>query len=1021
MSRSTEHARTTYIKYCFTHLHEILRGISLAESRHIPRGLMKFFFFPFQMREVESDSEAEYVLGNVRANKSSPLHRQTVADSQTIKDLATPAVVSEVEPEVEGQPTLPDGKTPSPSPAKVPKVYTPNLKVVKISKLRLKKSVKTSVDSVLQQKAGAGKGDSTPKLEGGQSNEPRSKTLGEPVRCDTTRRWSNPTPPGRRFLVMRKSEVGVVKFSGVGVPKRLSSCETNDNSSTPPLSGVTASLSPGEGTGEGGSRQLLSKRTLFQTYGSEEKDSTSKLPSTSMKSVIKAKSQSENIARPSSSKAQYVRSDTFVTEVDKPLSAVMESRADKMLSSVNTTPLDACKQQSSKAIQNQPCDDPKMSADFKSPASDTSNDPMEAIFGSARTRILSSVSLKRVKTMPTQKSHDKDGTQSAQSRGKDTKSARLCGASDPPRAKVSAEQTKGNEDKMNITSSRKHSHLESSSTSQQKKAKMDESLPPRVERADHLKPKGSSTDMSEEDARRHKAYSPPLFFAHGGIAPADYSKIILNSLNSYISLLAAAQSKVVNRIKWGKPITTAPRRSQDSSTRSTRASQTQEWKYALKLDSKRGYAIDDVQAPEDFKCGSDERDTVRVSAVSASSSEHAKDNHLSPLTPDPERASQATQGNQEVMGSDTGDEFIPLLSYQEEDSDDNQRGSMQYTAEGGCVTSMQDKTLRSVSVEKDATRVEPHNSPSMGHVGEVQPIPAQDSSKPSAHEDAVKECVQVITQEAVKGDFLEAIGDTTTRGLLSEDSSLSSPPQEQAGNIPKRKKIVKKRSLLQDFNESDTMSDDEDGGAGRLKSPWLNSRKRALSASTPPAKKTKVGKVSSVPRREGKKNVTGSTKKGTKKDVQGRRRSKKTSAAARLLLSRREKRGKDDISSGSDLDSPDEEEHPSPYSKREETRKRTTTYDLLGSLSPDSDVDTPEECTVPDKSTKSHKLSTPGNRSSKKIRDKHLPSDSDSDFEEPTFFRGPERKKKKSNWYAPSSLSLSILIYVYICMLMCCV
>ena len=46
----------------------------------------------------------------------------------------------------------------------------------------------------------------------------------------------------------------------------------------------------------------------------------------------------------------------------------------------------------------------------------------------------------------------------------------------------------------------------------------------------------------------------PLLFCHGEALPAEYSKIILSSFNSYFSQLYAAQNQVLYRIRWGEPI-----------------------------------------------------------------------------------------------------------------------------------------------------------------------------------------------------------------------------------------------------------------------------------------------------------------------------------------------------------------------------------------------------------------------------------------------------------------------------------
>ena len=47
---------------------------------------------------------------------------------------------------------------------------------------------------------------------------------------------------------------------------------------------------------------------------------------------------------------------------------------------------------------------------------------------------------------------------------------------------------------------------------------------------------------------------PPQLYAHGAWSPANYTKVILGSFNSYFSQLAKAQSGELSRVHWGQPI-----------------------------------------------------------------------------------------------------------------------------------------------------------------------------------------------------------------------------------------------------------------------------------------------------------------------------------------------------------------------------------------------------------------------------------------------------------------------------------
>jgi hypothetical protein len=63
---------------------------------------------------------------------------------------------------------------------------------------------------------------------------------------------------------------------------------------------------------------------------------------------------------------------------------------------------------------------------------------------------------------------------------------------------------------------------------------------------------------------------PPQLFTDGRVSPADYTKIILSSFNSYFSQLAKAQSERLCRVPWGEPIKPNSRRREGGGVASSR-------------------------------------------------------------------------------------------------------------------------------------------------------------------------------------------------------------------------------------------------------------------------------------------------------------------------------------------------------------------------------------------------------------------------------------------------------------------
>ena len=115
------------------------------------------------------------------------------------------------------------------------------------------------------------------------------------------------------------------------------------------------------------------------------------------------------------------------------------------------------------------------------------------------------------------------------------------------------------------------------------------------------KPAGKSTEVKRF-----------LWYAPSGMQPCDYSPVILQRLNSYISDLRAAQSKVLQRVSWGVPAKSSSMQPADRLERIRRLTRTSARRPGkriqpaclLDLKSGRVVAADDVE--RSFHRGSDE-------------------------------------------------------------------------------------------------------------------------------------------------------------------------------------------------------------------------------------------------------------------------------------------------------------------------------------------------------------------------------------------------------------------------------
>ena len=116
-----------------------------------------------------------------------------------------------------------------------------------------------------------------------------------------------------------------------------------------------------------------------------------------------------------------------------------------------------------------------------------------------------------------------------------------------------------------------------------------------------LKPKPAGTEVKRF-----------LWYAPSGVQPCDYSPVILQRLNSYISDLRAAQSKVLQRVSWGVPAKSSSMQPADRLERTIRLTRTsarrpgKRIQPACLLDLKSGRVVAGDDVERSFHRGSDE-------------------------------------------------------------------------------------------------------------------------------------------------------------------------------------------------------------------------------------------------------------------------------------------------------------------------------------------------------------------------------------------------------------------------------
>ncbi len=118
---------------------------------------------------------------------------------------------------------------------------------------------------------------------------------------------------------------------------------------------------------------------------------------------------------------------------------------------------------------------------------------------------------------------------------------------------------------------------------------LDEHQPKKI-KLDNSENVSTSFKAKKRTVQDLRAHPPPVVFAEGKIPPAQYSKVILGSFNSYFSQLAEAQRQVLYRVRWGEPLKCSAK--QPGRKRSSRRMDSH-LKLSLKLGSPRVRRLSD--------------------------------------------------------------------------------------------------------------------------------------------------------------------------------------------------------------------------------------------------------------------------------------------------------------------------------------------------------------------------------------------------------------------------------------------
>lgn len=393
--------------------------------------------------------------------------------------------------------------------------------------------------------------------------------------------------------------------------------------------------------------------------------------------------------------------------------------------------------------------------------------------------------------------------------------------------------------------------------------------------------------------KQSRVHSPPLFYARGDISPADYSKIILRSLDSYLSRLAVAQSKVIHRVRWGKPIMSSSKKMLKYLVPVNRVTLAQDShpKYVLPIGQYRGPV-------------SPERSRMQEDHAMHNSNENCILDRCLGIGP----TQDATATNKDSDEDGKGD-FIPLNSYEEEESEESQL----------CDALHVHSEERNVQTTLCETHEEEEDSTERGRLrnSEMQkkvhsPILGE-KNPPSDTEvllERTHDVIQISTQDAVSGGSPRSVSTTAADATelagdsVSTDGSPILPRSRRQLTCKFSDKEVLRKRRLDVSEESDAMShqiiNDRQTSDSELRnsqenSRWLNSRKRPkISVSS--SKRPRISKVSTRRKEKTK------TMVAKKKEALTPLSRKKGSAAARLFC-RRKGMDERDPSSESGVDS----------------------------------------------------------------------------------------------------------------------
>lgn len=424
-------------------------------------------------------------------------------------------------------------------------------------------------------------------------------------------------------------------------------------------------------------------------------------------------------------------------------------------------------------------------------------------------------------------------------------------------------------------------------------------------------------DNSSKNTKQSRPHPPPMLYAHGGISPSDYSRVILNSLNSYLSQLAVAQSAVIHRVRWGKPIKSSSKQTQDSFMFMKCPLKESRWKHALKIN------------PDCTLEGS----TMQESHATHDSNDNFIPDKCHGIVQAPDDNSQEAVGDEDERGETiltpavasqcSCEDFIPLNSYHEE-------SDVEHSCDDALHVNSHEMSVPATQanhqhLEENTASTCLRNSETEMPDKEKSPVlKEQDQLSSSAGKDPEEEheVIHVSSQGTARGSLSRTTTTTTTGDITVElardSSSMDHSPLERVKTLDLyRKKRVTRKRRLQDSEDSDAVPsqatssrltyDSDVELTGKLNvpglssdsvnelsetsnrsphtedRPWLSSRKHPNISTVSSAKRPRISKLPTSANRGKEKKGTLKTKVVKKKEARTPRSRKKGSAAARLI------------------------------------------------------------------------------------------------------------------------------------------